>query len=138
MKVSLRNQAYETAWGNAYKQRYIERCAQLLVIRSTQVCSSHSCERHTMLEYEICIKINGGCFHTSDIPNAWPSEDANELAGRAAVVTDWDNISHSTIVLLYDFVDDIHQAIRCRAPTEDDDFSWTGSHGAEIRPLGLI
>ena len=35
VNVSLRNQAYETAWGNAYKQRYIERCAQLLVMRST-------------------------------------------------------------------------------------------------------
>lgn len=27
MKVSLRNQTYETAWGNAYKQGYIEQYA---------------------------------------------------------------------------------------------------------------
>lgn len=84
------------------------------------------------------IRLNGGIFHTSDIPNAWASKNANELAGRTAIITDWDNISHSTIVLFYDFVEDIHQAIRCRAPTEDDDFSWIGSHGAEVQTLGFI
>lgn len=76
--------------------------------------------------------MNGECFRTSDIPNAWSSEYTNELARGTAVVTDWDDISHSTAVLFYDLVEDIHQAIRCRAPTEDDDFSWIGSHGAEF------
>lgn len=31
VNVSLRNQPYETAWENAYKQRYIEQYARLLV-----------------------------------------------------------------------------------------------------------
>ena len=32
MNMSLRNQAYETAWEHAHKQRYIEQYAQLLVV----------------------------------------------------------------------------------------------------------
>lgn len=50
-------------------------------------------------------------FHTSDIANAWPAKHTNELARRTAVVTDWYNVSQSTVVLLYDLVEDIHQAV---------------------------
>ena len=32
MNVTLRNQAYETAWANVHKQRYIKEYAQPLVI----------------------------------------------------------------------------------------------------------
>ena len=32
MNMSLRNQAYETAWESAHKQRHIEQHAQLLVV----------------------------------------------------------------------------------------------------------
>lgn len=88
-------------------------------------------------EFAMGIRINGDCFHTPDIPNAWASKNANQLAGRTAIITDWDDISHSTAVLFYDFVEDIHQAVRCRAPTEDDYFPWIGSHGVEVQALGF-
>lgn len=104
MNVILRNQAYETAWKNIYKQRYIEQLAQALVILSFLN------EYNT--QYEMSIKAKRGyMFHTSDIANAWPPKHTNELARRTAVVTDWYNVSQSTVVLLYDLVEDIHQAV---------------------------
>ena len=73
-------------------------------------------------------------FHTSYVANAWPSEDTNELTGRATIVTDWYNISQRTIILLYDLVEDIDQAVGRRTTAEYDDFSRIDSHcAAEVQ-----
>ena len=69
---------------------------------------------------------------TSDVPNAWPSKHPNEFAGRATIVTDWYHVSQGAIVLLYDSVEDVHQAVGSRTTAEDDDFPWIGSHCAYV------
>ncbi len=61
--------------------------------------------------------------HTSHIPNTRPSKHSNELARRAAIIADGYNISQSTMVLLNDLVEDIHQTIGSRAAGEDDHFA---------------
>ena len=60
--------------------------------------------------------------HTSDIPNAGTAKDTDDLAGRTTIVTDGDDIGQGAIVLLDDLVEDIDQAVGCRATTEHDDF----------------
>ena len=103
MNVILRNQAYETAWKKVYKQRYNEQFAPALDI------SSFFNEYN--IQHELSIKTRREYFHTSDVANAWPPKHTNELARRTAIVTDWYNISQGTVVLLYDLVEDIHQAV---------------------------
>ena len=127
VNMSLRNQAYETAWVNAHKQRYIKQSQNLYLCDLPQACNSHPRPKYNA-QYEIGIRNNRDYLHTSDIPNAWPPKYTNKLAGRTAVVTDWYNVSQGTIVPLYDFVEDIHQAIRRRATTENNDLSWVGGH----------
>ena len=65
-------------------------------------------------------------MHTSHIPNPRSSKHPNELAGRAAIVADWYDICQSTVLLLYDLVKHVHEAIGSGAATEDDYFSFCG------------
>ena len=79
------------------------------------------------------VKTSRECDHTSHIANARAPEHADEFAGRTAIVADWYNISQGTIVVLYDLIEDIHQAVGGRATAEHHDFSRSDSHCFEVK-----
>lgn len=73
---------------------------------------------------EKCLDAGEICTHTSYISDPWPTKHSNELTGRASIVTDGDDIGQGTVVVLYDLIEDVHQAIGSGTTAEDHDLSF--------------
>lgn len=53
----------------------------------------------------------GGKYHTPHIPNPWSPKHADELTGRATIITDRNHITQRALIALEHLIKHIHQAI---------------------------
>ena len=72
---------------------------------------------------------DGGEYHTPHIPNPRPRKHADELTGRATIITDRNYITQCAIIALEHLIEHIHQAIGRRSAREDHNLALGQGRG---------